>query len=91
MSVLAAPNPLGYPRLGMAISRKVAPAAVTRNRVKRLVRESFRAHKDRLGGLDLVVIGRGGLARSSDADLRRSLEKHWTRLARQTCDSSSSS
>jgi len=89
MSVLAAPNQLGHPRLGMAISRKVAPSAVTRNCIKRLVRESFRAYKAQLGSLDLVVIGRGGLARSTNMEIRRSLEKHWITLARHTCDSSS--
>lgn len=82
MSVLAIPNQLGYPRLGMAMSRKVSPSAVARNRIKRLVRESFRNHKDRLGGLDLVVIGRGTLARSTNSEIRRTLEHHWMKLAR---------
>jgi ribonuclease P protein component len=88
MSVLARPNQLGHPRLGMAISRKVAPSAVTRNRVKRLVRESFRAHKAELGSMDLVVIGGSALARSTDIEIRRSLEKHWANVSRHACDSS---
>ncbi|MBS1225128.1 MAG: ribonuclease protein component, partial [Proteobacteria bacterium] len=40
--VLARANDLTYARLGLAISRKVAKSAVARNRLKRIVRESFR-------------------------------------------------
>ena len=42
MTVLATPNQLQHPRLGLAISRKVARSAVGRNRIKRVVRESYR-------------------------------------------------
>ena len=42
LTILAAPNDLDYPRLGLAISKKHAKRAVDRNRIKRIVRESFR-------------------------------------------------
>ena len=49
------PNELGYDRLGMAVSRKVGPA-VTRNRVKRRLRDIFRRSKRmEEPGRDLVV------------------------------------
>ena len=44
------------PRLGMRVSRKVGNA-VTRNRVKRIVRELFRLQQSNLpSGCDLIII-----------------------------------
>lgn len=79
-TVLARRNRLAYPRLGMAISRKHAPQAVTRNRVKRLIREAFRTRQQELAGYDLVILGRHGVGRRRNAELRTSLERHWRRL-----------
>jgi ribonuclease P protein component len=83
-TVLARPNALGYPRLGLAISRKVAKSAVARNRIKRIVRESFRHHQAWLGDLDCVVMGRAGLTDQDNAMLFAALQRHWRRLA-QSC------
>ncbi len=56
--VWAAPNDLEHCRLGLAISRR-AGTAVTRNRIRRLVRESFRLLQHGLPrkphGYDVVV------------------------------------
>jgi ribonuclease P protein component len=55
--VLALPNGLGRPRLGVTVSAR-AGTAVIRNRLKRWVREAFRATAVDLPAVDLVVIGR---------------------------------
>ena len=70
-------------RLGMAVSRKAVPRAVDRNRIKRLVRESFR-HTSELPNMDIVVIARPAARGADSSTLRTSLERHWQRLAEQT-------
>lgn len=53
--VFAAPNGAGRPRLGLSVGRRVGNA-VTRQRLKRYIREAFRRHKGELPpGHDLVV------------------------------------
>ena len=77
VTVLARRSGLTQARLGMAISRKCAPRAVDRNRLKRVIRESFRQAGELLGGLDLVVIGRRGKRPIESGLLVKSLDKHW--------------
>lgn len=78
--VLARRNDLGHPRLGLAISKKHAARAVDRNRLKRLVRESFRIEQTELGALDLIVMARPGTLGINHDRLTDSLHKHWRRL-----------
>ncbi len=56
------PNELGCRRLGVAVG-KVVGSAVKRNRVKRLLREFFRSHKEDLPfSSDLVIVAQAGAA-----------------------------
>lgn len=85
--VLARPNDLGFSRLGMAVSRRVSPLAVERNRLKRVIRESFRHHQAVLNsagvGLDLVVLPSFRSVTISSEHLRTSLQGHWRKLPDQ--------
>lgn len=78
-TVLVRDNGRPHGRLGLAVSKKRVRLAVARNRIKRLVRESFRHHAGSLRGLDAVVMARQDTA-ASGCELRRSLEAHWLRL-----------
>jgi len=89
MTLLATGNRCGHPRLGMALSRKVVHNAVTRNRIKRVMRESFRHWQTRLGTLDIVLLGRPGIAAQSGKTLDAALEKLWEQLIERCAGSSS--
>lgn len=67
----------------MAIAKKQVRMAVARNRIKRVVRESFRCHQNVLPALDIVVLARRGTAEKDKRELHRSLRNHWNRLGRQ--------
>lgn len=59
--VMVAPGPAAAPRLGLAVTRRLGKA-VRRNRVKRLLREFFRRHKNQLPPGDLVIMAKKGAA-----------------------------
>ena len=42
-------------RLGLVVGKKVAPRAVARNKIKRMIRERFRRLRSNLGAVDIVV------------------------------------
>jgi len=73
--LLAAANGLDHPRLGISIPRRVG-TAVKRNRIKRLLRESFRIEQRSLpAGVDLVVQVRPHETRTLEA-YRAALLEH---------------
>jgi ribonuclease P protein component len=87
--MLARANGKQRHRLGMAVSKKACAKAVGRNRIKRLVRESFRAQM--VGSatdnhLDFVVMITAGAANQSNKILDESLLAHWQRLTRKAGD-----
>ena len=78
--ILARDNKQDFCRLGMAVSRKTCKKAVERNRLKRLIRESFRQHYEQMavsGGIDLVVLPTAQAASICNKVLTGSLQGHW--------------
>ncbi|MCY4454129.1 MAG: ribonuclease P protein component [Immundisolibacterales bacterium] len=82
-SVLARVRCIGHARLGLAVAKKRVRRANRRNRLKRLVRESFRENQNRLAGMDLVVVAFAAADRERGAVLRSALERQWATLAEE--------
>ncbi|QJQ13681.1 ribonuclease P protein component [Pseudomonas putida] len=80
--ILARENGLDHPRLGLVIGKKSVKLAVQRNRLKRLMRDSFRLNQQLLGGLDIVIVARKGLGEIENPELHQHFGKLWKRLAR---------
>jgi len=80
--ILARENGLDHPRLGLVIGKKSVKLAVQRNRLKRLMRDSFRLNQQLLAGLDIVIVARKGLGEVENPELHQHFGKLWKRLAR---------
>ena len=83
----SAPNNLQYPRLGLAVSRKVSTKATVRNRLKRLIRESFRLRKPQINGMDVIVLVRPGADRLMADEVLSMLDNIWFLLEKSCADS----
>lgn len=70
-------------RLGIIVGKRVAKTAVSRNRIKRAIRESFRQNQEQLTGLDIVIIGRQQCDTLDKAKLREGIDKLWEKLLTQ--------
>mgnify|MGYP003453794465 FL=1 len=80
---LARINSLDSPRLGLVIAKKHIRHAVDRNRMKRLIRETFRSKQQQLKGLDVIVLARKGMNDVTNAVLIEHLNGQWDRLIRR--------
>lgn len=76
-TLIAAPAQ-GTPRLGMAIGRRSAARAVVRNRMKRVIRETFRGSS--LPACDVVVLARLAAAKAGTKALRDDLKRGFESL-----------
>jgi ribonuclease P protein component len=75
--VTMTPNGTGGARLGLAVAVKAAGSSVERNRLRRLIRESFRLRQHELPAVDLVVSARAQARAARNDALRASLNGLW--------------
>ena len=80
---LARINQLGRARLGLVIAKKNVRLSVQRNRVKRVIRETFRLNKHKLQGIDIIVLARRGLADIDNKQLHETCNQLWHQLEKR--------
>lgn len=83
LTVLTADNAVGHPRLGLAIAKKHIKLASGRNRLKRIIRESFRQRQALFEDIDIVVLSRSEVAKLSSEQIWTALDKHWNTVEEQ--------
>lgn len=70
-------------RLGITVTKKVG-SAVTRNRIKRIVRECFRKNKNNiLGNRDIHVIAKKNAALLAPKEVSNSLQQLFVEISRR--------
>ncbi|PID51382.1 MAG: ribonuclease P protein component [Pasteurellales bacterium] len=82
MTILGRLNNSDTPRLGLTVAKKHLKRAHDRNRIKRIVRESFRLNQHNLPTLDFVFIAKGGIGKLDNKTLFLALDKLWQRHIR---------
>ena len=74
------PNQCSHPRLGIIISKQHVKRAVDRNLLRRIIRESFRYHRDMLKELDIIVLVRSKWSPLDSKTLRNDIDNLWLLL-----------
>lgn len=77
--ILAEPNGTDTSRLGLVIGKKNVATAVARNKIKRVVRETFRLTELPVA-VDLVFLARKDLGKLSKIELATLIQQSWGRL-----------
>jgi ribonuclease P protein component len=73
-------NNLAFPRLAIIISKSNVKKAVARNRLKRIIRESFRLQQHSLQEYDIVIKCYHGIASLTNPELHKELNELWKKI-----------
>ena len=82
-TLLVRKNEEEHARLGLAIAKKSAKRAVDRNRIKRIIRESFRHTQHQLPNIDVVIMCRPSAVALTKAEIRQQLDQQWSYISRK--------
>ncbi|MXS86134.1 ribonuclease P protein component [Nitrosomonas sp. HPC101] len=73
----------GCARIGLIVAKKIERKAVRRNRIKRLIREAFRKHRQAVQGMDCVMQLRRSVEPSDSAHIYQEAIMLLQKAARQ--------
>ncbi|NCT57504.1 MAG: ribonuclease P protein component [Legionella sp.] len=79
-TVLFCDNKQEQARIGLVLSKKMIHKAHDRNKIKRVLRESFRLNT-KIPAVDVVVLARSGVAQAEPVRMRFNLDKLWNTLS----------
>ncbi len=83
ITLLAIPNSEQHPRMGLTVAKRYVKRANQRNRIKRVIRDSFRLNQHDIPHLDIVVLVRNGVMEMENAEINKLIEKLWRKLSRR--------
>lgn len=81
--VITVKNSVEYPRLGLAIAKKHIKLSCHRNRLKRIIRNSFRLNQLLFTKIDIVVLSLADINQHTFEQIQVSLERHWLTVVEQ--------
>jgi len=70
-------------RLGIIVAKKNVKLAVQRNRIKRLLRESFRCKRESIPNIDIVVLAKKSVDKLNNTACSEELDYLWRKLGRK--------
>ncbi len=82
--LLARTTTSGNARIGFVIGKKNIRKAVQRNRIRRVIRESFRHQRVKLPLLDIVVLVKKGADQFDNAQIFRQFDHLWQKLTQRS-------
>ncbi|RKZ87291.1 MAG: ribonuclease P protein component [Gammaproteobacteria bacterium] len=83
LTILTVENSVEHPRLGLAIAKKHLKLASHRNRLKRIIRASFRQHQSAFANIDIVVLSRLDVNKRNSTQIWEALERQWETVVAQ--------
>lgn len=70
------------PRLGLSVGKEVGKAA-QRNKIKRIIRETFRTHKKLFGNMDIIIRPLPEIGKRKKREIRQALLKTLDQFCKQ--------